>query len=414
MDLSEAIAQTLSSNPEILAQLREADARNRQVREALGGFYPDVDLLAGIGFQERDPTNQGFINAPGRTRNELERSETQLNVRQMVFDGFNTWNEYQNQKSREESAQHRAIAVAEQISLDAIEAYLEVLKREEIYNLAQSTLAFHQDIFDRMQKRSDSGVGSRADFDQISGRLALANTNLYNARANLINAKTNFQRVVGEYPEPANMTTPTSVSAQLPGSVEEAIAKAVESHPIVQVAMSDINGVQFQYEQTKSPYYPELYVDVERDLNKNIDGIEGQVDDLRVMLRMRYNLYNGGSDQARKQQFAHLVEKAREIRNNAVRQVEQEVRLAWIAREILVDQMPSLQAHVRDSAATKNAYINQFDLGRRTLLDLLNTENENITAQQALISAKYDIVFNEFRIFQSMGQLMPVLGASFQ
>jgi adhesin transport system outer membrane protein len=407
--LREVVKETLSGNPEVLAQVRETQARDRQVRQALGGFYPDVDILGGYGFQERDPVSR---LTPGSSRNELERTEWQLSVRQMVFDGFETWNEYQNQQAREESAEHRIQAVAEQVSLDAIEAYINILKRKAILDLADQTLAFHQDIHQRMKKRFDSGAGSRADLDQISSRLAFARTNYFNAQANLIDARTNFQRVVGRLPNEGELEKPDSYRQHLPETLAQAVERARQKHPIVAVAMADLEAVQYQYERTKAAFYPQFHVDIERDHNNNIDGLEGHVDDLKVMLRMRYNLYNGRSDQARRQQFAHLVEKAREVRNNAIRQVREEVRLAWVTRRNIEDQIPSLERYVRDSEATKKAYLDQYDLGRRTLLDLLNTENENIDARKSLISAQYDLVFNEYRLFQSMGELLWVMDAS--
>lgn len=411
VDVREVIATTLTTNPQVLAELREVDARDRQVRQALAGYYPTVDLVAGFGFQERDPTGRVFPGHPNRTRNELERREAQLNLRQMVFDGFNTTNEYRNQQAREESARQRARAVGEDVSLEVVRVFTEVLKQEAILQLARDTLVFHGDVHDRMGKRSESGVGSRADLDQISGRLALAQTNLAAASANLRDARINYQRVVGEFPPEGTLDKPGSYRKNLPASVDEAVVKAAENHPIMAVANADVEATTFRYEQTRSPFYPSFHVEVERDLNDNIDGIEQQVDDLRVMLRMRYNLYRGGADSARKQEFAHLMEKAREIRNNANRQVEQEVRLAWVAYETLQEQMPSLENHANDSARTKTAYTDQFGLGRRTLLDLLNTETENVGARTALISAQYDLIFNEYRIFHSMGDLMFVVGA---
>lgn len=411
IDVREVIATTLSTNPQVLAELREVDARDRQVRQALAGYYPTVDLIAGFGFQERDPTGRIFPGKPNRTRNELERREAQLNLRQLVFDGFNTSNEYRNQQAREESARQRSRAVGEDVSLEVVRVFTEVLKQEEILKLAQDTLAFHEEVHGRMKKRADSGVGSRADLDQIAGRLALAKTNLASASANLRDARINYQRVVGEFPQEGTLDKPGSYRQQLPGNVDEAVAKAAENHPIMAVANADVEATTFRYEQTKSPFYPSFHVEVERDLNDNIDGIEQQVDDLRVMLRMRYNLYRGGADSARKQEFAYLMEKAREIRNNAHREVEQEMRLSWVAHETLLAQLPSLEAHVADSTRTKSAYIDQFDLGRRTLLDLLNTETENVGAKTSLIAAQYDLVFNEYRIFHSMGDLMFMVGA---
>lgn len=411
LDVREVIAQTLTTNPSVLAELREANARERQVRQALAGYYPTVDLVGGFGFQERDPTNAAFPNSPGRTRNELERREAQLNIRQLVFDGFNTQNEYRNQQAREESAKQRARSVGEDVALEVVRVFTEVLKQQEILELAKSTLAFHEEIYGKMKQRFDSGVGSGADQDQIAGRLALAKTNFAAAEANLRDAEINYQRVVGEMPNVGDLDGPGSYQKYLPATVDEAVTKAGDNHPIMMVASADVDATTFLYEQTKSTFYPQLHVEVERDLNDNIDGVEQQVDDLRVMLRMRYNLFRGGADKARKQEFAFLVEKAKEIRNNAMRQVEQEVRLSWVAHETLLNQMSTLDAHVKDSQSTKSAYLDQFDLGRRTLLDLLNTETESVNAQQALIAAQYDVIYNEYRIFHGMGDLMYMVGA---
>jgi adhesin transport system outer membrane protein len=410
IDVREVISQTLATNPRVLAELREANARERQVRQALAGYYPVVDLVAGFGFQERDPTSRTF-SSPTRTRNELERREAQLNIRQLVFDGFQTTNEYRNQQAREESAKQRARSVGEDVALEVVQVFTEILKTKETLVLAEDTLAFHEEVFGRMQQRFDSGVGSKADLDQIAGRLALAKTNLAASRANLRDAIVNYHRTVGVVPNQDDLDPLGSYRKYLPANIEEAVQKANQNHPIMMVANADVEATTYRYEQTKSAFYPQFHFELERDLNDNIDGIETQVDDLKVMLRMRYNLYRGRADQARKQEFAFLVEQAKEIRNNAMRQVEQELRLAWIAHATLQDQLPSLRDHVRDAGATKDAYKDQFDLGRRTLLDLLNTETEKVSAEQSLIAAQYDVIYNEYRIFQSMGELMYMVGA---
>jgi outer membrane protein, adhesin transport system len=407
LDLRDAIAQTIQSNPEVLAELRETDARERQVREALGGYYPTVDLLAGFGFQERDPTAEPKADFG---RNDLDRSEAQINLRQLVFDGFDTTNEYRNQQSRLESSTFRASSVGETVALKVARTYFDVMKQEDIQVLTNQTLVTHQDIYEKMKKRFDSGVGSRADLDQISSRLALAKTNAINQNANVLDAKTNFQRVVGRFPAQGELVNPGTYKKYLPASVDDAVAKAVSNHPLLKSAGSDIDAVNFSYEQTKSAFYPHFHVEVERDLNDNIDGVEGQVDDLKVMLRMRYNLFRGRSDEARTQQFAHLVEKAKEVRNNTHRQVEQETRLSWVAYEAIRDQLPPLEDYVRDAQLTRDAYVKQFDLGRRTLLDVLNTENEMISARESLARANHDTLLNEYRLFHAMGELLFTVG----
>ena len=419
LDVRDAIKEALVTNPEVRSELREVDARDRQVRQALAAFYPTVDLVAAYGFQEvdpatsRDPFTGDILNAgpDGRTRNELERSEIQLSLQQLVFDGFNTQNEYNNQQARFKSARHRAQAVAENVSLSVVRVYLEVLKRKAVLETANESLAFHQDVYNRMKKRHGSGAGSKADLDQISGRLALAKTNVMTATANLIDARSNFQRAVGRFPREGELAMPGTYRKYLPRNVEVAVARAVSHHPRLSSAEADIEAVNYSYEQSKSAFYPSLHLEAQRDINNNTGGTEGQVDDLQVMLRMRYNLYKGHSDVARKQQFAYLVEKAREIRNNARRAVEEETRLAWAAHDSLRLQIPALEDHVNDSLATREAYVRQFELGRRTLLDLLNTENEHIDARIAHQLAWHDVLFMEYQIFHAMGDLMYMVGA---
>ncbi len=409
LSLEGAVKMAILTNPEVQSELREVDARDRQVRQALGGYYPSVDLLAGFGFQERSPT--GNSDPRYAERNELERREAQLNLRQLVFDGGQTTSAYENQKARHQSQGFRASSVGEDIALEVIRAYLDVMKQKEVLKLAQQTLVTHEDIYDRMDKRAESGVGSTADLDQISSRLALARSNVISQTANLNDAKTNFQRVVGRYPADGELAVPGTYRKYLPETVEAAIDLAHENHPLLKSANSDIEAVKHLYEQSKSAFYPHFHVEVERDLNDNIDGVEEQIDDLKVMLRMRYNLFNGRSDEARRDQFAYLVEKAKEIRNNTHRQVEQEVRLSWVAHETLKNQIPVLENYAVDAQETRDAYVKQFDLGRRTLLDLLNTENEMISAKQQLVTAQHDLLFNEYRLFHAVGELLYTVGA---
>ena len=124
------------------------------------------------------------------------------------------------------------------------------------------------------------------------------------------------------------------------------------------------------------------------------------------MFRMRYNLLNGGRDSARKQETAYLINQAAEIRNNTHRQVEESVRLSWNALETVDRQMDYFRLHVASSEKSRDAYQQQFRLGKRTLLDLLDSENEVFVSSQALVNAEYDQLFAMYRIINSMGALL--------
>ncbi|MCV6626950.1 MAG: TolC family protein, partial [Cellvibrionaceae bacterium] len=115
-------------------------------------------------------------------------------------------------------------------------------------------------------------------------------------------------------------------------------------------------------------------------------------------------------DKARRKQTSYLMEEAKDVRNNTRRQVVEGLQLSWTAYESVSAQLEFLQKHVQAAQATKEAYVEQFNIGRRTLLDLLNTENEVVDAQRSLIRAVNDQKLAELRIYNSMGMLLPKLG----
>ena len=119
------------------------------------------------------------------------------------------------------------------------------------------------------------------------------------------------------------------------------------------------------------------------------------------MLMVRYNLFNGGADTARSRSTSALQSQAKDIHLNAYRQVEEGTRLAWAARDSLLQQKEFFRKHVDSSYDTVQAYKKQFTLGKRTLLDVLNTENELFEARRSYINADYDELYAEYRIMNA-------------
>ncbi|MBB3168009.1 TolC family outer membrane protein [Simiduia aestuariiviva] len=402
ISLQDAVKHTLESHPEILAARHEINARKAEVRLAKSGFLPRLDATAGVGYEEtRKPSTQDDVIR-------LTRNELSLQARQMVFDGFATSDEVDRQTARVDSASYLALASTESVTLRTAEVYLNLLRQLDLMKLAKENLKQHQNIYDQMVLRNRSGVGSRADLDQISARLALANSNLVVAENNLLDARTNFYRVVGFLPDTNSMTMPDQ-SLPLPATMEAAVGQALERHPTLLSAVADVNAAQAQYEASDSSYWPQIQLEADKRLDNNIGGVEGEDENLIVALRMRYNLFNGGADKARRSQTAYLLEEAREIRNNTHRQVVESMRLSWSNYEAVSSQLRYLQEHVRAATSTRKAYQQQFNIGRRTLLDLLNTENEVLDSKRALIGANYDRLFAQYRILNAMGDLTAYL-----
>lgn len=403
LTLEETVEQTLRTNPEMLAAIHEYESRKQEVKQAKADYLPHLSVSAGTGEEER------IAPATGNEPVELTRSELGLHARQLVFDGFATTAEIARQQARVDSASYGSIDTAESLALRTAEVYLNVLRHAELMELTQESLWEHQNIHDQMKLRSQTGVGSKADLDQIAARLALANANLIVAKNNLADAQTNFYRVTAVFPQIQNMARP-NMPKNLPADINEAVDLATERHPVLLSAKADVEAAQAQYKASASRFMPRLDLEVDKRWDEDIGGIEGEDEDLIFALRLTYDLYSGGANKARRKQTASLLEQAREIRNNSRRQAVESMQLSWNAYEALSVQIDYLQAHVKAAQSTKEAYAKQFNIGRRTLLDLLNTETEVVEARRSLINAEYDRLFSSYRIFKASGRLLGSLG----
>ena len=401
--LVEAIEVVIKTNPNVLASINERKAVAEEINQARAGYLPTVDLTIGTGWEMTDsPASQGEVH--------LNRDEANLQLRQMLFDGMETKNEVRRQTARTDSRAYNIQGTSEDKALEATEAYLNVLRRQRLVDLAVTNLEAHERTHDQIKLRSEYGVGRKADKDQSNGRLALAKTNLIAEQSNLIDAETIYLRVVGIAPE--NLVDPDSPRNLIPASLDEAIAQALDNHPTLKSAMSDVESSNAQHDTANSPFFPRVDFELGTTFDHDTDGVDGTNKDVTAMVRLRYNLLSGGRDSARREETAYLINQATEIRNNTHRQVEQSTRLSWNALKTVDMQREYFELHVNSSKRSRDAYQQQFNLGQRTLLDLLDSENEVFVASQAHVNSQYDELFALYRILNSMGALLPSLNVS--
>jgi adhesin transport system outer membrane protein len=400
--LQEAVDITIKTHPDVLAASNERNAVAEEVNQALAGYRPTIDLAIGTGWESSDnPTSRGTY---GHKNVHMNRDEASIQLRQMIFDGMATQNEVLRQTARTESRAYGVFGASENTALEAADAYINVLRTQKLVDLATTNFEAHERTHDQIKLRSERGVDRRADLDQSQGRLSLARANLIAEQSNLRDAETNYLRVVGVSPE--TLSDPASPVSLIPSSLDEAIATALASHPTLKSAEADVQSAHAQYETAQSPFYPRIDLELGATANNDLDGVDGHNNDITAMLRLRYNLLNGGKDQARSEETAHLINQAAEIRNNTHRQVEQSVRLSWNALETVNRQIDYYEQYVTSSEKSRDAYQQQFNLNQRTLLDLLDSENEVFTARQNLVNAKYDQLYAMYRILNSMGALL--------
>ncbi|MFT2092132.1 TolC family outer membrane protein [Paraglaciecola sp. 2405UD69-4] len=416
--LEQTVATALDTHPDIRQSFARFKSKEEDVDRATGGYLPTIDITAGYGYEYTDtPANRltNFGVDDGTT--ELKRGEFGVSLRQMLFDGMLTRSEVKRTKFEASAEQWTLISTAEDLALFVSQAYLNCLKTEQLVVLSEKNVASHQDIYNQIKERTDSGLGSIADLSQVTGRLARAQSNLISARNNYRDAQTEFIRLTNVPPD--DLVMPVPDADMLPKDKASGLIFALERHPVIKSAQQDIKAARAYSGSVKSNYYPKFYLDLEANADNNLageDGISlagvdvgGHRNDVSVMVRMEYNLYAGGKDAALERSAAYKTIEAQEINYSAHRQVTESYGLAWNAYEMLGLQKQYIQTHVETSKETQSAYLQQFTLGQRNLLDLLDTENELFQARQDYLDANFDELGARYRLLNATGQLLDSL-----
>jgi len=294
------------------------------------------------------------------------------------------------------------------VALEAARAYLDVIRYREQVGLAEDNYLQHQAAHEQLKRRAASGVGKRVDVDQAASRLALADVNLTTAYANLHDVSARYLRIVGENP-PKELSAPGRLTEAFPQKADAALATALKQNPALRASIENIEASQYDLEIRRAAFMPKLDLVARRDDYSNYEN-GGSRDDSRLELRLNYNLFNGGSDMARSRQYRERKNVALDQREKACRDVRQTLSIAFNDTLRLNDQLAHIAMQVGLVEKTRIAYRDQFNIGQRTLLDLLNTQNEYFDARRSQVNADIDLSLAYLRSYAGMGRLLEVLG----
>jgi adhesin transport system outer membrane protein len=404
--LEDAVKTAVTTNPDIGVDAKDRLAVDQELRQAKALYYPSVDGRVAAGY---DWTLEKAGALPGTT-GRLFRNENSITLTQLLFDGFNAASEVQRQKSRVDSAALRVIATSESIGLDAVQSYLDVMRQQELLQLAEDNQKTHERYLEDMKSRLRGGTGSMADVRQTESRLARAIATVAETKGKLEDTETSYIKTVGEAPD--SLTKPASVDNLLPASVDMAVAMAVENAPPIAVANADINVSQAELRQSRADFYPKIDLELSEQWNRNINAVKGNNREELALVVMKWNIFRGGETVAKNEEFVQRLAESREKLGQAERAAEQEARLSWTALQTAKDRVLALDTQVRANEKTRDAYTQQFNLGQRSLLDVLDSENELFISRGDLLTEQYVVLFAGYRMLAVQGQLLKTLGIS--
>lgn len=395
--LREVVQIAVETNPLIGREAKRKDAADAAFEAAKSGYFLKLDWTYGTG------TERSLNSSTGQNWVKLSRQTETMVANQMLWDGLGTRSEVERRRSISDAAAYKVHSVAEEVALQAVDAYLDVLKNQELLAYARENLQAHARTFDQVKLRSDKGVGRRADLDQVEARMSLASANVRAAESTLREAEITFQRVVGRNPI---ALAPVQEARALPGSPDEAVKIGLANHPRLKSAYADIEQAAAQRELARSLWSPRLELEASYSNNRSLDGVPGPNRDRLIMVLLKWNLFRGGFDYHRLRETAYQIDEATEISRNTTREVENAVRLAHNNYTTAVERLPALERYVKSSDATRVSYAQQFSIGQRTLLDLLDSENEYYTARKEYLNTKFIELSRKYNALNAMGLLL--------
>lgn len=402
--LSAAVARAVVYFPQVRSEIANRRAIGETVNQARAQYFPSVDATIGQG-PER--SNNVSTRAAGRETT-LQRTETELTVSQLLFDTGATSTLLKRQEARADGADRQVANTAETVGFRAAQAYFEVQRLRALVAIAGQNVAAHERTLNQVTMLVEAGAGRSSDARQTAARLALARSSVIQLQGQLEQGEAAYRHLVGQLPGALErVTIPVE---KLPGSYRQASEEAVASHPAVRAAELDLEAAIADRDNARSRLGPRITLELGMTQNRDLDGVRGLSADRTAVVRLRQNLYRGGSDDARIRETEARRDEAQAFIDRAKNDVERDVRQAWDNLAADRDRLPQLRLHAQASAEVLEAYKSQFQIGQRSLLDVLNAENELFTSRSNELSGEFSLLTSAFKLLSSMGRLLPALG----
>jgi outer membrane protein, adhesin transport system len=399
--LQEAVKTVLLNNPDITSVAYNRLAKEQEARQAMADFLPKID----------SSLSAGYVNQNNPYREHFQPQEANVRLTQNLFRGGATLSETKRQKSRVVSEAYLLQGSSENNALLTCRVYLNYLRALDQDALAKENLLVHERFYDQIKLRSQAGVDRGVDLEQIKARLALAKSNLIVTQANIENARTDYQAVTGYLP--VNPVKPEPFYADIPATMQEAEKIALDNHPTLKSARADVEARKFQYKTARALAYPSLDVSAGYTWGNDINGPSAfykYQDYFQANATLTFNIFNGFNNQARIKETLYLINEAEEIAKKTEQQTVQSIRLSYDAYMADQRRIKQLEQYVTSTGMAADAYTSQWSIGRRTLLDVLSTSAEKITAKKDFINTQYDTMYDSYRILSGLGRLVHTLG----
>ncbi|HEY8119535.1 MAG TPA: TolC family outer membrane protein [Methylophilaceae bacterium] len=401
--LKEAIEKAVTSNPEVQARYHNYLFSQQDTTIARAALLPHLDVDTTYRRQEKIGPNIDNTNIPER--------QTQLVLRQLLFDGFASSGEVNRLGHASRVRYYELLSAMENTALEVVKAYIDIQRYRQLVDYAKDNYVVHKQLFERIEERVTAGVARRVDLEQASGRLALAEANLLTETTNLHDVQARYQRLVGELP-PEDLPAVDFYNLGVSPNINEALQLAYTKNPDLLSTIENIEATRQEVKNKRAKYSPRLDLEARTNLDTSKDGANSVSAADVLQLTLSFNLFNGFADMAGVEQTVDKLNNSLDSRDKACVDTRQTLVIAYNDTEQLKEQLIYRNQHQLSIEKAREAYRKQFDIGQRSLLDLLDTENEYFQARRTYTVTENDLYTAYARTYAAEGELLSQLGVT--
>ncbi|MEO5341513.1 MAG: TolC family protein [Magnetococcus sp. MYC-9] len=403
LGLVEAVGQAISDRPELKAALHGISAAQERLGQAYAGFLPTIQLRLAQGSEgTSNPSTQRL----GRETVWMDRQDRSISLSQNLFDGFRTSHQVASTQAGSRVATWRAVEAAESLAMRGVDAYLTVLKSRAQLIQSEQNMESHQRLLALAQQRAAHAIGSQLEVSQARSRTKRAESSVMQARGSQRVAEALFQTLFGVKAEGLEEQFPAA--EPLP-DYEEALTQALAHHPTILAARESLTEVRAREQSQNGSFSPAANLLLTASQGRDQGGVEGENSVQSAMLEVTFNLYSGQRDSHIRREAAFVTRQAEENLAKSRLDVSERLANAYRSWQMSRDLLQTHTSQAREARMVQAAYLEQYQLGKRTLLDLLDSESELSAARNSLIEHYYQVQIERYRVLFSQGRLLATL-----
>ncbi|MBF0144784.1 MAG: TolC family outer membrane protein [Magnetococcales bacterium] len=404
LELSAAVAQALNNRPEVSQAIYATAAARERVGSSMADYLPSINLRAANGREESDnPTTQ----ATGVQSLWLNPKQRGITVTQNLYRGFGTTHQVLSSQANARSAAWKVLEVSESMAMRAVDSYMNVLKNRGQTQAAKESVDSHKALLELVQRRAETGAGTKADVNQSQARVKQAEAVLAQIQSTEEVAAATFEAIFG-YP-PGDLEEPVLPEDLVPKERKEALKLALGIHPAIFAAQEAYFASKEQALSHNSPFAPAVNLLLNANNDAHLSGSPGRSESMSAVVEMTINAFSGYRDMHAKREATFNMAQSQSLLDKALLDITENLANSYAALNAAKSRRELFSTQVKENEKVRNAFFKQYRIGQRTLLDLLDVENELFSARNNLVVEHYQELAARHRVLSNMGQLLRTL-----